>query len=80
MRHIYSQISSVFRVLDELNFEIFQPWAAPLIRSGRFVSRWFRFAGCIAGHVWLGVESRAMSAGGMVVLFVLVADHDLRMQ
>ena len=39
-------------------------WAAPVIRSGRCVSRRFRFDGCIAERTRLGAGSRARSAGG----------------
>ena len=37
-------------------------WAAPFIRSGRSVSRRFRFDGCTAERTRPGVGSRAMSA------------------
>ena len=37
-------------------------WAAPFIRSGRSVSRGFRFDGCTAERTRPGVGSRAMSA------------------
>ena len=55
------------RVREQYEFSrslVEEGWAAPFIRSGRSVSRRFRFDGCIAERTRPGVGSRARSVGG----------------
>ena len=54
-------IGHIERVITD---NAFAYWAAPVIRSGRCVSRRFRLDGCTAERIRLGLGSRARSAGG----------------